>query len=93
MRCPSVAPTRGPRMRRKAAASRSGHCGTARIASVAVNPGATALQRMPSLPHREATCRVSATDPGLGGRIGRPGGFALEMPPPTTCLTIAAAAS
>ena len=55
----------GPRMRLSAEDCRSGHCGTDRIASVAVNPGATALQRIPSFPHREATCLVSAPIPAL----------------------------
>ena len=42
-----------------------GHCGADRMASVAVNPGATALQRIPSLPHLDATCRVSAPIPAF----------------------------
>ncbi|OBF89258.1 hypothetical protein A5790_19795 [Mycobacterium sp. 852002-51152_SCH6134967] len=58
-------PTRGPRIRLSADFSRSGHCGTARIASVAVKPGATALHRTPVFPQRVATCRVSAPTPAF----------------------------
>src|ERR1700734_3849914 len=61
----SGAPTRGPRMRLSAAVCNSGHCGADWIASVAVKPGATALHRIPSLPHRDATCLVRAPIPAL----------------------------
>ena len=74
----SGSPTRVPRMRFSAPACRSGHCGAERMASVAVNPGATALHRMPSFPHRDATCLVSAADSGFCGGIGRSRGLPLE---------------
>jgi len=35
------------------------------MVSVAVNPGATALHRMSSFPHRDATWRVSAPMPAF----------------------------
>ena len=85
-------PSRGLRLRRRASRCRGVSPRAARAGDT-TSPGATALARTPSLPHRDATWRTSALIPALAteydGRAGVPANAASElvwtMAPPPRC--------
>ena len=65
-------------MRFSAPASSSGHCGTERMASVAVNPGATGVTADPFLSPPRRDVAGERADSGFRGGIRRARGLALE---------------